>query len=413
MSLTSTPPQRLGLTAAAAATLPGMRRAMRLVLFLGRHLEYGHLIVHVDGVGTVRLDGRQAGATAELTVHNQRMARRLVTQGGLGFAESYLDGDWSTGDLSGLLALANRNDQFIENVMAGQPWIQAARRLGHAMRGNSRRGSRRNIAFHYDLGNPFYAAWLDPGMTYSAAMFAQPDEALMPAQARKFDHLANTIALAPDDHLLEIGCGWGGFAEHVARTRGCRVTAVTISEQQYAYARQRIFAAGLAEKVDIRLQDYRDIGGQFDKVASIEMFEAVGERYWPVFFDKLAAVLKPGGLAGLQVITIDDRYFETYRRGVDFIQRYVFPGGMLPSPSVFAARAAQAGLKQGATVCFGQDYAVTVDRWRQCFSDRWATIEPLGFDERFRRLWNYYLSYCEAGFRTGSIDVMQTVLSRG
>ncbi|MDH3663093.1 MAG: cyclopropane-fatty-acyl-phospholipid synthase family protein, partial [Alphaproteobacteria bacterium] len=249
--------------------------------------------------------------------------------------------------------------------------------------------------------------WLDPSMTYSCARFEPEHLSLEAAQNAKYASLAKRIALQPGQHMLEIGCGWGGFSEFAARDIGSNVTAITISEQQHAFAAERIQAAGLNDKVEIKLQDYRDVDACYDRIVSIEMFEAVGERNWPIYFDKLASSLKPGGVAGLQIITIADRYFESYRKGVDFIQRHVFPGGMLPSPQSLCREMDKAGLQQLGELSFGRDYAMTLAVWYERFQKAWPTIAALGFDQRFKRLWQYYLAYCEAGFRVGATNVHQ------
>jgi cyclopropane-fatty-acyl-phospholipid synthase len=285
-------------------------------------------------------------------------------------------------------------------------------RLQHRRRRNDRRGSRRNIAFHYDLGNDFYRLWLDPGMTYSAALFAETGEPLEAAQTRKYQRILDRLDARPGQHILEIGCGWGGFAEHAAR-QGYQVTGVTLSREQLAHAQERIATAGLSDRVELRLQDYRDLTGTFDQVVSIEMFEAVGEQYWPAYFEMVRRVLAPGGRASLQVITIADGIFAQYRRGTDFIQKYVFPGGMLPSVPAFDAAARAAGLAVVDRAFHGLDYADTLRRWDAAFCAARDRVADLGFDERFLRLWRYYLGYCEAGFRTGRVDLMQVALAPG
>jgi len=386
---------------------------MRIIVAVGRHLHYGSLrLVMPDGQEIV-FDGVEAGPEGVILVRDQELARRTLISGGLGFGEAYLDGQWDTPDLAVLLEVANRNDQFLEQFLYGKSWARALRRLMHLLKRNSKSQARKNISYHYDLGNEFYSRWLDPSMTYSAARFEPKGLELQAAQEVKYRGIVERIRPNADSHLLEIGCGWGGFAEHAARTTGCKVTGITISREQHDYAKQRIFAAGLADKVEIRLQDYRDVPEQFDGIASIEMFEAVGESYWPTYFGTLRDRLKPGGVAALQVITIAERYYENYRRSVDFIQRYVFPGGMLPSPTIFRQQTDAAGLQWQGVETFGLDYARTLAEWRERFLAAWPEIEALGgFDERFRRLWQYYLAYCEAGFRTGSIDVMQVALGR-
>jgi cyclopropane-fatty-acyl-phospholipid synthase len=282
-----------------------------------------------------------------------------------------------------------------------------------ALPSNSRTGSKKNIHAHYDLGNAFYEAWLDRTMTYSSARFDSASEPLEAAQTRKYADLARAMDLKPGMRVLEIGCGWGGFAEYAAREVGAHVTGVTISQEQHDFARQRLFNAGLSERTDIRLIDYRDVEGTFDRVASIEMFEAVGKEYWGAYFDKVRQVLVPGGRAGLQIITIQDELFDEYNARVDFIQKYIFPGGMLPSEARLQPVVEAAGLRWDAVDRFGVDYADTLSRWDQRFQAAWADIRKMGgFDERFRRLWRFYLAYCEAGFRSRRTDVIQLALTR-
>jgi cyclopropane-fatty-acyl-phospholipid synthase len=295
------------------------------------------------------------------------------------------------------------------NGMAPIQWLNAMRHKAHA---NTRRGSRRNIAAHYDLGNAFYSQWLDPTMTYSSAVFERADMTLEEAQRAKWQKLAECLALKPGLHILEIGCGWGGFAIYAAREYGCKVTGITLSHEQLAYARKAVEVAGLSDRIDIQLIDYRDVQGEYDRIASIEMFEAVGEEHWPTYFKVVRERLKPGGVAGLQIITINEARFETYRRIPDFIQLYIFPGGMLPSPTALEAVSKKAGLGFETARTFGLSYAETLRRWRECFDARWPNIAPMGFDDRFKRMWQYYLASCEGGFRAGSIDVGQFRLTR-
>ena len=386
------------------------RRGLDLVLHLAGKLHCGSLeIVLPDG--TVRLfRGREDGPHGVLRLGNGSLARRYLTGGSLGFAEAYIDGDWDTPDLATLLALLSRNEDAWGDGYFGSLWHRLVRRVQHLMRPNTKGGSRRNIYAHYDLGNEFFAAWLDPTMTYSSALFAEGGEDLEAAQRAKYRHLAAQIGVRPDERVLEIGSGWGGFAVTAAKEFGAKVTSITVSRAQAEYARARIAREGLAERVEIVLQDYRDVKGRFDRIASIEMFEAVGERFWPTYFRTLRERLEPGGAAGLQLITIADRYFEAYRRNVDFIQAYIFPGGMLPSPTALDREAARAGLARTSELAFGDSYARTLALWNERFQAAWPNITRLGFDERFRRIWTYYLAYCEAGFRTRSIDVVQTVL---
>ena len=396
-----------------AMRVAGLTRLMRLLLALGTRLRIGGALLELADGRRFVVGGEEPGPLAHIVVHDQRVARRLLFGGTVGFAESFLDGDWDSPDLTALLEMAARNeDVFNAQLLHGKPLARVLNRVVHALRSNSRRGSRRNIAYHYDLGNAFYERWLDTSMTYSSAIFAEGDD-LAAAQRRKYARIAELGQFRAEHSVLEIGCGWGGFAEFAAREIGCRITAITISREQHEYASRRIAGAGLNERVDVRLVDYRDVEGRFDRIASIEMLEAVGERFWPVYFDRLQNRLAPGGVAALQVITIADRMFDAYRRGTDFIQRYVFPGGMLPSPEVLRAHTAQAGLVWRDDHGFGEDYARTLAAWRDRFLGAWDEIHPLGFDQRFQRLWRYYLAYCEAGFRSGTIDVKQIALQRG
>ena len=290
--------------------------------------------------------------------------------------------------------------------------IRTWQQLNHWLNRNTRTQARRNIAAHYDLGNAFYSRWLDETMTYSSALFETPAESLAAAQTRKYASVADRIGAREGQHLLEIGCGWGGFAEYAAKERGARVTGLTISREQHDFARARVQAAGLNDRVEIVMRDYRDERGSYDGVASIEMFEAVGEKYWPAYFHTVHERLKPGAQATIQVITIPDSMFPTYRKTVDFIQKYIFPGGMLPSPGALAREIERAGLTQFGSITFGDSYSETLRRWHRAFDAAWGEIQPLGFDERFRRMWTFYLTSCAAAFRTGTTDVAQVTMRR-
>ncbi len=394
--------------------LSGAPASFRLAARAALRLKYGALQVTLPDGRRLRFEGAQPGEEAALQVYDWRMARRILSSGALGFAEGYIEKQWDTDDVAAVLSMFSVNIDAMDKELAGNKFVRALHFLQHMLRRNSKRGSQKNIYAHYDLGNSFYRQWLDPSMTYSSALYATPDEPLERAQESKYRAMADQLQLTDNDHVLEIGCGWGGFAEYAAAHRGAKVTAITISKAQHDYAQKRMFEKQLSHKVDVRLVDYRDVEGRFDKVASIEMFEAVGEKYWPGFFGKVRDVLKPGGLGSLQIITIREDLFASYRRQVDFIQRYIFPGGMLPSVSRFYQEVAQAGLTSGEARMFGGDYATTLREWRKSFEAAWDDIRAANgaFDERFRRLWSYYLAYCEAGFATGRIDVGQFQLSR-
>ena len=380
-----------------------LARDTRQVFELLQHLRGGLLEVALpDGSRAVFGDGEGPGVVLE--VRDQALFSRVLARGDIGLAESYLDGDWQCVDLVGLLCLLARNREVLRRAIYGAWWPLLRARLQHWLNRNSRQGSRRNIVAHYDLGNDFYALWLDPTMSYSSALFADPGATLAQAQAAKYERILDRLAAKAGQQVLEIGCGWGGFAEH-AVARGLQLTGLTLSPAQLEWAQRRVPAA------DLRLQDYRDEGCRYDHIVSIEMFEAVGERYWPTYFGQLARCLKPGGRAVVQSIVIRDDLFASYRRGTDFIQQYVFPGGMLPSPSAFGRAAVRQGLRVCGEFSFGLDYARTLAAWRQAFESRWPEIAELGFDEHFRRLWRLYLAYCEAGFRAGNIDVVQFELA--
>lgn len=399
-------------SAPQALSMPGVPYTLRMMLMLATRLNRGSLTVVLPDGRRVKCAGLRPGPSAELVLHDASFASQLLRGGGLAAGEAYMDGDFDSPDLAALIELAAINGNILDETLDGKPWVRQVRSVLHWLNRNSRRGSRRNISHHYDLGNDFYRLWLDDTMTYSSALFAGPGRTLEQAQTDKYLSLADRIGLRAEHSLLEIGTGWGGFACCVAKEIGCSVTTVTISREQFDYAARRVQQEGLSEKIDVRLCDYRDVQGRFDRIASIEMVEAVGEQYWPLYFGRLHDFLTPGGIAGLQVITIDDRYFETYRRSMDFVQRYIFPGGMLPSPSALRAVTAKAGFRWLNDMTFGIDYAETLAIWRRRFCDAWPEVAALGFDERFRRMWEFYLCYCEGGFRAGTVDVAQIALAR-
>jgi len=348
-----------------------------------------------------------------LRLHNWTMFGAVMKSGDIGFAETFIEGDWTTDNLTGLIELFIHNRQQVESLIYGKWWGNLLYRLKHLFNRNSRSGSRKNIHAHYDIGNDFYKLWLDPSMTYSSALFSHPQtDNLQDGQLAKYRRIVEQLQLKPGANVLEIGCGWGGFAEVATRETSSHVTGLTLSTEQLSYAQTRMSDAGLTKQTDLKLMDYRDCYGQFDAIASIEMFEAVGEAYWPTYFECIARNLKQGGRACIQTIVIADELFSRYRLGTDFIQQYIFPGGMLPSPSVFRAHAAKQGLKVVDEFSFGLDYARTLVEWRNAFNQQLEKVKAQGFDERFLRTWEFYLSYCEAGFRANSINVMHFTLER-
>ncbi|MCL4187438.1 MAG: cyclopropane-fatty-acyl-phospholipid synthase family protein [Rhodobacteraceae bacterium] len=382
------------------------------VFEVAQGLRAGRLDIVLPDGRRFRAEGREPGPAAELAVVNPDLFGRLLREGDLGFLEAYMDGWWTTPDLQAFMDVMLAGHDDVYDGFPGRALVRLYEQLRHWLRSNSRGQARRNIARHYDLGNDFYRLWLDETMTYSSALFRTGQEPLETAQLQKYAALLDRMEARPGDHILEIGCGWGGFAEFAARERGTRVTGLTISKAQHDFAAARIARAGLADRVAIRLQDYRDERGTYDAIASIEMFEAVGERYWPVYFATLRDRLRPGGNAALQIITVTDRRFELYRRGVDFIQKYIFPGGMLPSPSALRREIERAGLALRGSAEFGDSYSQTLRRWHETFNARWDEIAHMGFDERFRRMWNVYLTACAATFKGGNCDVTQITVAR-
>ena len=399
-------------------SLPELRseppRAARRVLSLLRHLRHGSLDLQTpDGE---QLHFGQATATeqprAAIRITDWAVCDAALKSGDVGFAESFVAGHWTSPDLAALLELFIRNRTELEQLFYGGFWGGLLYRLRHALNRNTRQGSRKNIQAHYDLGNEFYRLWLDPTMNYSSAWFdGAPQASLVDGQQAKMRRALAEAGVAPGSRVLEIGCGWGAVAEVAARDFDAQLTGVTLSHEQLAWSRERLEGAGL--QADLRLQDYRDIADEpFDAVVSIEMFEAVGREYWDGYFRTVAAKLKPGGRACIQSITIRDDLFERYVRSTDFIQQYIFPGGLLPSPSEFRAHAQAAGLRVVNELAFGADYAETLHRWRETFLRHDGRVRELGFDTRFMRLWEFYLAYCEAAFAAGNTDVMQFTLVR-
>jgi len=389
-------------------------RPMHLLLeHLLSSLSRGCLHVRLPNGQSLTAQGAEGGPEATLILHRWRPLIRMVLRGDIGFAESYRDGDWSSPDLTALLSLGILNESAWAETLSVRWPLNLLLRLGHRRRDNDERGSRRNIAFHYDLGNAFYEQWLDEDLIYSSGIFRQETDSLEAAQANKLAAVLDLLQL-PDTpcQVLEVGCGWGALACCIASRSPASVAGITLSTEQLAHAQARAAREGLAERLDLRLQDYRHVQGSFDRIVSVEMVEAVGERHWPTYFATLRDRLRPGGHAVIQSITIGDAYFDHYRENVDFIQRFIFPGGMLPSPGALAREAKRAGLAFEVAETFGKSYAATLVEWRRRFHAAWPEIRALGFDDAFGRLWDYYLSYCEAGFLSGRVDVGLYVLRR-
>jgi cyclopropane-fatty-acyl-phospholipid synthase len=375
-------------------------------------VQFGRLDMKLEDGRVFRAEGAKPGPVAEFTVHNDDLFARLIREGDLGFCDAYLDGWWSTPDLQAFMDLVHADNDDVYDGYPGMALVRAYEKLRFWMQSNSRRQAKKNISYHYDLGNDFYALWLDDTMTYSSAKFETGQESLEKAQENKYASMVDQMGVQPGEHVLEIGCGWGGFAEYAAKERGLKVTGLTISQEQHDYAVARMARLGLSDMVEIKMQDYRDEEGMYDGIASIEMFEAVGEKYWPVYFDTVRERLKPGKHATLQIITVQDKRWHVYKRGVDFIQKYIFPGGMLPSPTVLRQEIARAGLHLKGSIEFGQSYSDTLRRWHETFNARWDDVAALGFDARFRRMWNFYLTSCAGTFWSGNCDVTQITMTR-
>ena len=390
---------------AAAEPSPRKRRAgalqVKLLEKILSHLVCGRMTIKLPDGCEVSFAAPAPGPDAKLEIHRWRTVWRTITRGDMGFAESFIDGDCSSPDIAKVVELFVRNETMLAKI-AGWPPVHLLNKLIHWCRANTRAGSKRNIVAHYDLGNDFFEHWLDTGMTYSSALYDHEGQSLEDAQTAKQDRVLADLGLEPGKRVLEIGCGWGGLAQRILEA-GCEVTGLTLSPSQLAYAGRRLVAGG--HDADLRLEDYRDVRGTFDRIVSIEMMEAVGRSYWPSYFRTIRERLARDGHAVLQVITLDETRYAGYADQVDFIQRYVFPGGMLPTPTIMREQAEAAGLSLVSRFSFGQSYATTLAEWSQRFTAALPHIEAMGFDKRFQRLWTYYLAYCEGGFRAGILDV--------
>ncbi|MAM62382.1 MAG: SAM-dependent methyltransferase [Maritimibacter sp.] len=390
----------------------GLPRYFAQVFHIAGKIGKGRIDFVMPDGRVFRAEGKAIGQVAEVHIHSDDVFARLVREGDLGFCDSYIEGGWSTPDLQAFLDFIQDGNDVLYAGFNGAGLVRTYERFRHWLQRNTKRQAKKNISAHYDLGNDFYTLWLDETMTYSSALFRTGQESLEKAQTQKYASMVDQIGAQPGDHVLEIGCGWGGFAEYAAGERGLRVTCLTISQEQYNYAVERIEKAGLSDMVTFKLQDYRNETGQYDGIASIEMFEAVGQKYWPVYFETLKKCLKPGKRATLQIITLTERRYERYRKGVDFIQKYIFPGGMLPSKTVLREEIEKAGLALRDQIAFGESYSQTLRRWFETFNDKWDQVSALGFDDRFRRMWNFYLAGCAAAFHSQNCDVVQVTIGK-
>jgi len=393
------------------ATILQSLRAHAFLNIVSR-LEFGSLQITMPDGQSHSFMGEQPGPDAMMVIHSHAAIKQMLSDGKMGFCEAFMTGDISSTNPADLVELAVMQNDYVEANLKFSFVKTQLRKWLHYRNSNTKTGSRKNISYHYDLGNAFYDKWLDGSMTYSSAYFEQESDDLKTAQDAKYRKLAEMVDLKPGDRVLEIGCGWGGFAEFAACHFDVHVTGITISQEQFDYASERIRNAGLEDKVTLKLTDYRDVTETFDKIVSIEMFEAVGEAYWPVYFQTVSRCLNKGGKAGLQVITIDDAIYDDYKREPDFIQQYIFPGGMLPSVPRLDSPLKSAGRCLLRDHGIGQRYARTLKEWRDRFLAAWPEISTSGFDQRFKRMWELYLAYCEGGFRAGSIDVRHMLIER-
>ncbi len=405
----------------AALLASGRRMSVyeKIALNLLSSLTKGHLTITLSDGEIIRIGDEHAEVRATLRINDPAMFRKSILYGDVGFGESYVDGDWDTDSITNFISwwiLNYENNPALsgsKRKFSPMGFLQFMDRVSHLFRSNTKEGSKKNIAEHYDLSNDFYSLWLDETMTYSSAHFINGASTLEEGQYQKYDRLCRKLRISADDHVLEIGSGWGGFAVHAVKKYGCRITTITISKEQYAFARERFEREGVADRVEIKLMDYRDITGEYDKIVSIEMLEAVGHEFLPEYFGKVQQVLKKDGLAGFQVITSPDSRYDEFRKGVDWIQTHIFPGTLLPSIAAMNDAVNRTGAMHLMDLTdFGKDYAKTLRLWREMFNKKIGQIKEIGFDDRFIRKWNYYLSYCEAGFAMRNISVVQMIYTR-
>ena len=374
--------------------------------------KYGSITVYYAKKKIFFHRGVLPGPSAQIRLLKKKCLDDFFLKGDLGWAESYIESNWESSNLSDFLEWGAKNFHEFSKYIRGKWFIILYLRLKHYLNRNSKSGSKKNISFHYDLGNSFYEKWLDKSMTYSSGMFKKESDDLYDAQLNKYQNLAKITDIKNNDKVLEVGCGWGGFSCFLAKNFSADVTAITISKKQYEKVKEKVFKEKLTEKINVKLTDYREIKGLYDKIVSIEMFEAVGEKYWSKYFDVLGSNLKYNGAIGLQTITIEDKFFKKYRKFPDFIQTYIFPGGMLPSIEEMSKVLKSKGLSIEKKQMFGNDYAKTLKMWSKSFENSWENIKKEGFNDAFRRMWRYYLGYCEGGFKSGNINVGQFLIKK-
>ena len=371
-------------------------------------IKYGKIEIITPEKKKYKFFGNTKEPKAKIEIKSYESINKILSNGSLGFAESYLDGHIHTEDLKTLMTFFVKNEKYLNFIFKKNLFIRILGYIRKKLTENTIYQNKRNISYHYDLGNDFFKHWLDKNLTYSSAIFKKNKSNLEAAQINKLDKICKLLRLKPSHHLLEIGCGWGSFAIYAAQKYKCKITCITLSEKQYLFVKKKINNLNLNKQIHVQLIDYRNLKGKFDRVASIEMFEAVGEKYWDLYFKKIKNFLKPNGLAAFQIITIDNKRFSNYKKNnLDFIQKYIFPGGMLPSREIIQNIIIRNGLSQTYIKNFGKDYSRTLREWVLRFKKSWSFIKPLGFDNRFRRMWEYYLNYCQTGFELGTLNVVQ------
>ncbi len=375
-------------------------------------INYGSLDVLFPSGNRNTFSGKEKGPSASINIHNYTFLNYILKRGSVGFAEAYINKVYSTNNLTNLLMLSHKNEKyFLESINSNIIYL-AFSKIKHFLNNNTKSQSKRNIRYHYDLGNKFYEQWLDRTMTYSSAIFDKKNTSLSEAQVNKYKKIANSLKLNENSQTLEIGCGWGGFSTYVAKKYNCKVDAITISKEQYNYTSKKIQKEGLGEKVFVHFKDYRDVNTKYSNIASIEMFEAVGKEYWFNYFEIIKNSLSYHGQAALQIISIDEKRAEDYQSRPDFIQQYIFPGGMLPTKKQLELSARDVGLKCLEVLSFGQSYAKTLNIWNTQFQKSWKDLSKHGFDDKFKRMWEYYFSYCETGFLSNSTDVSHFLIKK-
>ena len=381
---------------------------MKILLNKISRIKYGEIEIITPEKKKYKFSGETKEPKAYLEIKSYKSIKKILNNGSLGFAESYLEGYINTNNLKSLMIFFLKNEKYLNFIFKKNIFVRFINSIKKKLNENTILQNKKNISYHYDLGNDFFKHWLDKNLTYSSGIYKKKKNNLEEAQINKIEKICKLLKLKPNHNVLEIGCGWGSFAIYAAKKYKCKITCITLSEKQYQYVKKKVNSLNLNEKIKVELVDYRNLKGKFDRIVSIEMFEAVGEKYWDIYFKKVKELLKTNGLAAFQIITINNKRFYNYKKNnLDFIQKYIFPGGMLPSKEILQDIILRNGLLQTSINGFANDYSKTLREWYKRFKKSWTFIEPLGFDEKFKRMWEYYLNYCETGFEFGTLDLIQ------